>query len=298
MLKLSLTEQLTDQQVKDRAGTFAAPEEVRYLLGGDTKVFMPDGTLLCVLRRNVLSDHAKKLAWPALHALKTKTTDNRGIYGGGKRQSARKRTDGKVSRQNRVVDEDGRVIKVSSNVIGFWGREPRIPFCRQTAFTANQAQQWDHCQPMIREVAQVFREAAPARYAVQQRFAESCEPDYVIEGTPFSTITVNNTIVSQQHQDKGDFKEGMGCISVMRRGTFDGCWLVFSQYRVGVDLRDGDVLLFNSHAWHANTPLTNMSGDHERISTVYYFRTNIRECLSLRHELARAQEQGAFNLHK
>lgn len=62
-------------------------------------------------------------------------------------------------------------------------------------------------------------------------------------------------------------------ISCVRRGTHGGAVLSFPEYGTGVELDDGDVLLFNPHEWHGVTPFEGeLSEDHERISIVYYLR--------------------------
>jgi FkbM family methyltransferase len=53
---------------------------------------------------------------------------------------------------------------------------------------------------------------------------------------------------------------------------FQGCELMFPQYNVAVDVRHGDILLFDSHEWHCNAE----SVFHgERLSFVCYLRTEM-----------------------
>ncbi len=65
----------------------------------------------------------------------------------------------------------------------------------------------------------------------------------------------------------------MGCISAMRVGSFDGHFLVFPEYRVAVDIGPRDLLLFDPHEMHGNTPMTCASEGAERVSVVYYYRS-------------------------
>jgi hypothetical protein len=53
---------------------------------------------------------------------------------------------------------------------------------------------------------------------------------------------------------------------------------VFPEFRVAVDLRDRDVILFDAHQWHGNIPLQLVSPDAERISLVCYYREKMRDC--------------------
>lgn len=152
----------------------------------------------------------------------------------------------------------------------------------------------------------------PERYAAQMHEVERTSPDWVIGGTPFTTITVNNTYPTGIHTDKGDLDAGFSTLGCIRRGDFTGGWLTFPQYGVAADMQNGDVLLMDAHEWHGNTPIT---CDHcgeslrkpghrctdpegregmnphlaspERISIVSYFRTDMVECGTAAEENAR-----------
>jgi hypothetical protein len=136
--------------------------------------------------------------------------------------------------------------------------------------------------------------------------------EWVVPGTPFSTVTVNNSYSTGVHTDRGDLEAGFSNVSVMRRGNWHGGKLVFPEYRVAVDLKEGDLLLMDAHQWHGNTQMIcdtcgdrmmpRRDGDQmlpgwhekcgsERISIVCYFRTNIVECGTAQEELVKAQAQ-------
>jgi|HubBroStandDraft_3_1064219.scaffolds.fasta_scaffold00013_32 hypothetical protein len=302
MLRVQLRSKVSDERMHERRGTAVTEQDVSILLNGDCAVYRPDGQPLCILLRGGIRPDELEMAYEPLRSihrskdgqlLQSKVTDNRGSYGGGKMQKGIVRRDGRVSLQTRTVDSEGYFTGVHSSVIGFYPRYPRIPFCRQTAFTANEVERWNAVQPMIQRVASLFQEHLPERYEKQAAIAARTTQTFIIEGTPFTTLTVNDNVVASIHQDKLDFKEGFGVISVIRRGSYKGHWLVFPQYCVGADLQDGDVIFFNSHDWHGNTERTDESPDAERISVVYYYRTDMAACLSLEDELKRAQDHGA-----
>lgn len=280
----------------ERKGTSVTEDDVSILLTRDAEVYRPDGQPLCVLRKRAIPDEELLRAYEPLHSLSKRTpTDNRGSYGGGKRQQARDRQDGRVSNQNRTVTEDGYIAGVRSSVIGYYPRQPRIPFCRETSFTANEVARWMECQPMVQTVSRLFEETLPERYCKQASVSAATSQAFVIQGTPFTTMTVNSTVIASIHQDKLDFKDGFGVISVIRRGTYRGHWLVFPQFCVGVDLEDGDVLFFNSHDWHGNTAREDLSENVERISVVYYYRTDMQMCGTPEDERLRADKDGMHN---
>ena len=258
--------------------------DVALKLEGDADVYRPDGEPLCILRRGAITDHVHALAYPALHALRKQKTDNRGSYTGAKRTV-------KSGGSSRTRDETGKTLLVASAIVGYFDRQGgRHPFCRETAFTADQVQLWSTVVPVAQHVARLYEKTARQAYARQCAEIAKVHPSYVIAGTPFTTLTVNNNVApSGVHKDAGDFKGGLGVISVLRCGQYEGAWLCFPEYRVGVDLRHGDVLFFNSHDWHGVTEMRNKSDDAERISVVYYMRKKMVECLPPKEELARAQ---------
>jgi hypothetical protein len=265
--------------VSNRAGQFVTEDEVKILLNGDADVYKPNGEPLVFLRRGAISKDVCEAAYPALYELRKYTTRNRGRYGGA---SARK--------SGSTVTEDGKAINVASAVVGYYDRQGgRFPFCRETAFVGQESEKWATIMPMVRRAAELFEEEVPLRYAKQMEMAAKTHPAYVITGTPFTTLTVNNSVVGSIHTDVGDYKDGIGVISVVRRGVYKGGWLVFPEFGVGADLQDGDLLFFNSHDWHGVTPFHDTEEGFNRVSVVYYFREKMLECLAPEEELKRVR---------
>ena len=115
-------------------------------------------------------------------------------------------------------------------------------------------------------------------------------PCWRIGSTQFTTLTVNANVLGSIHQDKGDFKAGMGGITVHRRGTYSGAILGFPEYGVGAELHDGDLILFDPHEWHGVTEMTNKSDDAMRVSVVYYMRAKMVDCGTPEQEVEHARQ--------
>ena len=151
---------------------------------------------------------------------------------------------------------------------------------------------------MIREAAQVYKKEAPLRFKRQMDVAKKSHPAWLIADTPFSTVTINNTVPAAYHVDGGDLKDGLGVLLAMEKGKFDGFELVVPEYRVAVRLQARDVLLFDPTIWHGNIPPYNTTGvageDWYRISVVLYYRAGIVGCGSPEEELERAKNRGAL----
>lgn len=273
---------LPNEWAQERAGTLGLDSWCRVLLRDDTDVYGPDGLPILFLRRGAIPEDVSAAAYPALHALRRYVSRNRGQYSAIPKLE--RRTDGLKTKTTQTEDA------VASAIAGFYDRTPRFPFCRPTAFVTSQPEAWGTLLPMARAAAEALREGLPHRYRAQADAARRTVPDWVIPGTPFSTLTVNNNVApSGLHRDAGDFRAGFGVISVARRGRYTGGLLCFPRFGVGVDLGDRDLVLFSPHEWHAVTPMERLSEDAERISVVYYLREKIVNCGTPSEELTRAK---------
>jgi hypothetical protein len=167
------------------------------------------------------------------------------------------------------------------------------PFCRLTSWTGQHLPEWQSLNPLLVAISEQFRGHVHDRWAAQKAVADATRPEWVVPGTPFTTVTVNNTYSTGLHRDMGDLAEGFSTLAVCRRGEYQGGVLVFARYRVGVDMRHGDLLLLDPHEWHGNTDIEAMSDDAERISLVAYFRTKVQACGPAEVEEAKAYEYAA-----
>lgn len=283
--KIQLRSRVADAETLFR-GKMLTEGDAAVLLREDADVYKPDGEPLLMLRRGGIARDLGEAAYAALHGLRKQKTSNRGNYAGAKRITSYN-ADGTKNNNSYTRDADGKLFSVASAIIGYFDKQGgRFPFCRETAFTAKEVDAWSTILPMIEAGARLFKEVAPVRYGKQMAACAECPPEFVIGRTPFTTLTVNNNVApAATHKDAGDYKEGLGLISVVRRGSYSGAWLVFPEYRVGVDLQDGDALFFNSHEWHGVTPMVKHSDDAERISIVYYMREKMRRCLPAKQQL-------------
>lgn len=276
------------------AGKILGAADYDVLLTGPTRVCKPDGRPLCVYLPGAMGGFvADPEVYEVLTALRTVTTSNRGAASGSKRISYQ-RVPGRPSRS--------KAMDVSSALIGAADDIGSRHYCRLTSWTGQHLPQWQRLHPTLAGVAAHLAQHVPDRYAAQLAQAHRSDPAWIVPGTPFSTVTVNNTYPTGVHKDKGDLDAGFSTITVLRRGgPYTGGQLVFPAYRVGVDMRDGDLLLMDAHEWHGNVSIECGCGaslsascpgcEAERISVVAYFRTRIVECGSPQQEMDRARDR-------
>ena len=284
MIDLRLRSRIDPAELEDKVGKICTDDDYNLLLTRDATVRKPDGTLLCIYRRRAFDEALLDASWPALHHLKGRYDDgrNRGKAGGTERVQlwAGPRTYGKP---------------VSSGLIGTIEMGMRgagsSPICRLTAFTGRETEKFRSLWPLFGAIGAEFERLVPDRFAAQMAYVARTHPEWIVPGTPFSTITVNNTYPTGVHTDKGDLQEGFSNLTVLRRGAYRGGVFLFPEYRLGVDMGHGDLLLMDAHEWHGNTALQLDDPDAERISIVAYYRTKIAQCGTGPEEIAKAVER-------
>lgn len=303
-----LFSKLPDDRIEELKGKVLGDDSYDMLLTGPTFLTAPypegKGQKLTMKQRSEgmplvaylpgAVKHAMDEAYDVLTTIRMKT-DNRGLASG----SERVRGNG----INRT-----RSKPIMSAVLGAMDPQGPQQYCRLTAFSARQVEQWESLRPLFQAIAKHF-ESHPKltdRYGAQMREIARTPNDWIIPDTPFTTITVNNSYSTGVHTDKGDLDAGFSCLATCRRGEFTGARLVFPEYRVAVDMQDGDLVLMDAHQYHGNTLMTCKCGDvvnegpckvcgAERISVVAYFRTDMIKCGTFQQEtekLMAAREAG------
>lgn len=294
MIDLRLRTRISDEGVREIAGRVLGPRDFDVLLtgGGPVRLRMPDNRPLCIYLPGALTDAATPQVYDVLHSLKQFTTSNRGLASG----SRRLRRGGADTPASRTES-----VPIASVILGSMDPMGQQRYCRLSAWTGRHLPEWETLHPFLREIGGHMATQVPDRHAAQMARVNASEPSWIIPGTPFSTVTVNNTYPTGVHTDKGDLDEGFSTIACLRRGDYTGGQLVFPAFRVAVDLHDGDLILMDAHQWHGNVPITCACGverrgpcdtcQAERISVVSYFRTKITNCDDPQTEQVKAGNQ-------
>lgn len=297
MIEYRARNMLSEDAIQSMLGKIVTDDEYSMLVTGPTRVLKPDGKPLLVYVPKALPEAMLDEAYPILHELRKLETTNRGLASGTMRYpryAGSSRTESK---------------SISSAIVGAFDKGPSRIYCRLTAWTGREFDKFHQLFPLLKAVASTFATYVPDRYLAQMGYVRQVKPEWVITGTPFTTITVNNTYPTGVHKDKGDLDEGFSTLAVLRRGSYTGGRLTFPQYRIAVDMQHGDVLLMDAHDWHGNTAircagehpvsidpwalksdlLSGLCAEHdtERISIVSYFRTKMTQCGTLDEEQAK-----------
>jgi hypothetical protein len=273
---------VSSDEMAEKIGKVLAADDIDLVATNDCTIRKPDGSLLCVYRKGIIPFELREQIRPTLRSFRGGGTDNRGAASGTER------VPGGQTRTRSAL--------VPSSIIGSFEAQGSRKFCRLTAWTGRETEEFASLWPFFRFLGDRFQQDVPDRHAAQMREVRRTHPDWVIPETPFTTITINNTYPTGVHKDKGDLEQGFSVLATLRKGEYDGGILSFPEYRVGVDMQDGDVLLMDAHEWHGNTRFVPDVPRHprgmpiwdelayERISVVAYFRQRMTECAALPDE--------------
>lgn len=291
MKRIDLNFQHPKKNWNDFLGHKLREDSYDVLVEENADVYTPEGDLLFKFRKKSLSATEAQKAFPILLEIK-EVSKNRGVANGklyiDKYAGKYQKKDGSKSNYHFLKDDGG---LGSSSIIGFYDRYVRYPYCRETAFNARETEKWKKLIPFLQSCSQVYETAAQDRWIVQKSFCDKTHPAWVIKDTVFTTVTVNQNWSTAVHTDVGDLKEGLSCITALRSGEYKGCNLVFPHYRAAVNLDTCDLLMFNSHHMHGNTPLIGKIGAYKRVSLVLYYREKMQKCLSPEGELNLAKNR-------
>lgn len=258
---------------------FLTSKHYNTLIEEDCDAYDNLGNLLFRFRKNAIPFDILKSGVDAFES-SIELTESRGSASGSSHKRIRK--DGSIS--NITVGN-----KVESGSVGYMDSGAMVKYCRKTAFARNHFDKFKDGVPFVQFVDKKYKELCPKHYEKQKSIADGTNKNYVIDGTSFTTVTVNKNFRTACHQDAGDFKEGFGNLIVYREGNYDGGFFVMPEYGIAIDLHNTDILFADVHKWHANTEFTNCSDDWLRVSFVMYYRENMIKCSSPKQELQKTK---------
>lgn len=267
-----------------------------HLLEGPDPVeaLRPDGSMIARWLPDVLQRGTIEAAFKVLRRM-TLVSKNRGQAAGPARHKHGNpvKVTGTGVRLTRVLEggelsNTNEATEVPTGIVGYYPRTPRMPYCRQTAFTGREPGEWRKLLPLLQEVSGAFAAGDLHGHAAQREWCRNTDPAWIIPGTVFSTVTVNRNWQTAVHTDKGDLGHGV-MTALCTRGVAGGV-LVLPRYRLGLRMATGGVTLADVHELHGNTPL-HLARRALRFSLVCYYRREIIQCLTPEEERARASER-------
>lgn len=264
----------------------AKKEDVDFIYEGSESIRVEDenSKMLFTLIRGAIPQEATKNYY---HAIVDNgaiaSSKNRGTAAGVKPEK-------KIRKDGSISNTYGSVV-VESSIIGFLDRYPRTNFCRKTAWTQSHPENWATIEKYTKKVNDVYKKFCPQEYDQHFIFAGKTSPDFLINGTAFTTITLNRNFQTHYHRDAGNLEQGFAAMTYMKKGKFSGGEVVFPNYRCAAKLRNFDLIVFRNTEIHGNLPIESIRGNenYERITSVFFYRKNMIFCGTAQEELARAK---------
>jgi len=180
---------------------------------------------------------------------------------------------------------------VMSGIAGYFDRYPRIPYGRATSYTEKNYDKFALCYPYLHKLNDQFAKLIPGRWKAQNEQANKLDPRFRIDGTVFTTLTVNHNWRTACHRDAGDLTTGFSniCGVTGPKGKgWRGGQFILPEYRIAINLQPGDMLLVNNHEGiHGNDEL--IGDDNDRMTIVAYFREKMLDLKSYEYETLRKQ---------
>ena len=289
----------TDDYMKDKEGDYFDEKHYDKVINSDCDCYYIDENnnkkLLMKFRKNVIPNNLCKIGIANLKKAAQKTHDNRGASAG---KIDLKKMPSYANEEHQLINKNkfrvgayisritGKIVKNTlgnisqSNIIGYYDKRDRnhksnTP-CRTTAFTSKEVEKWNNVVPLIESIDKQFKKLVPVNHRIQ--YDQAHKTDFVIKDTAFSTVTINYNWRTALHKDAGDLKDGFGNLVVLEEGDYKGGYTGFPQFKVCVDVRNGDFLAMDVHEWHCNTKITPVSKDYTRLSMVAYLREKMINC--------------------
>lgn len=208
------------------------------------------------------------------------------------------KADGSIPENKRLVSvqykrEDGSICgRCQSNAVrcgcaGYFDKVAGLP-CRKVGWSTKHPEKHLLLENLCEEIAKAHKENEPKSYEFQ---LSKSHKDYLMGNSPYSTLTLNYDFRTAAHIDRGDLNNSLSTLTILEEipDNYKGCYLGLPEYKIAIDVKSGDTLIFDAHEYHANTEMEVLSDDLPiddltgkpfggRISIVAYLRNRIREC--------------------
>ena len=259
-MKLILPELCSDKELDTLKGQHLDSSWIHHIIDTDIDIYNENGDFILSFRKNSIKNtkygwnYTKMLSKSLMRGASAGSIDPTSNY--FKSRDLVKSTNGWTTgyKVKGSVSKMKINTPVWSNTIGYFnakqGRNNNEP-CRMTRFTRNNLEQYNDGKPFVDELSDMYFKCNPTAWKNQSDRLDMSK-EYRIHNTPFSTMTINRNFRTGLHKDSGDYG-GVAVLSVLERGKYKGGLFMIPKYGIGVDLRDGDVLVADVHQYHCNS---------------------------------------------
>jgi len=270
MQRLQVQEIMTEADAIALEGTFARPSHVKQFINTSTCVANEQGSFLCSLQKGALLQSMQD-------TVKTnfaKVTRHRG----SRRKIAANDKQAKIVLAGYYDRRDPHTTRIVTSSLKKRPNKLGMFVCRETVYTRDFPLEWNSLLPVLRHLDQCHASADATGYRNQKQFLKkSVLSNFCIPETIYTTLSVNYSVQTRLHRDKGDYADGSVLLSVSGDG-FEGGELCFPRYGIALQVRPGDVIVMDAHQVHGNLPIQLTHEHGQRIALVAYAREGMRNC--------------------
>lgn len=271
--KYTVGKQIKDIDMSKLLNTYVSSNQITKIVKEPCDVYTEEGKLLLKFRKNVLSKSNMDAFYNNIITFAHVKTSNRGLTSGAKKGETSVSTNPYI-----LSNIFGYMNSFSSSQNALFRRKGYKPplQVRECRYNMEHPLKYAKTIPFLESISKIFKRLIPSKFKKQNDKAE--ETYFRIGNSAFTTVTTNINFRTTIHTDKGDDAEGFGNVVVFEReGSYTGGETCFPQYGLGVDVREGDILLMDVHEPHGNLPIKLKTSGSERLSVVCYLRTGVWE---------------------
>lgn len=180
-----------------------------------------------------------------------------------------------------------------SRIFGWRHREKiRNDYCSSASLAVKNPNEHQKIIDFAHVLTKYYKEFAPGIFNEHETIAkDNILPDWLIEGTPFSSGIVNKNNELHYHYDSGNFKNVYSNM-VAFKSNVRGGYLAIPEYDIGLEIATNSVLLFDGQKLlHGVTPLKLLNENSYRFTVVYYTLKQMWNCEPLTKEIARYKKE-------
>jgi Oxygenase domain of the 2OGFeDO superfamily len=268
---LQLSSQLSDRATSALKGQKLTERHYTLVFSETTAVYGMDKTLVAVILKNVIPQTVLNDVMPHLATMNGDLSNRASVVRRGA-QAARIASSGVPELRKTVPKAVLAAHGGKGDQLGYL-EDKKALVCRETSWTNKHPEVLAGCGPLIQYVDHIYRKTCPKHYDRQMSKVNDIDPSLRLGSTAFTTVTVNKNNRTAAHTDKGDVRDGLGCLTT--HGKFRGSYFVMPKFSIAFDIQPGDLLLANVHELHGNSA---MAEGGQRYSCVFYARERMHLC--------------------
>jgi len=180
----------------------------------------------------------------------------------------------------------------TSRTFGFHPRNAlRHDFCGPASLAREDAEAHAALVGFAPAIARAYALYNPALAARHERLARAVRPEWLLDGTAFTSGIVNRDSALPYHFDTGNFAGAWSAMLGFKRDVRGG-YLSVPEYDLGLEVADGSLTLFDGQGLlHGVTPFAKSSPQGYRFTVVYYSLEQMWRCLPPGEEVKRIQRR-------